>query len=321
MSQKPVWRIGVGEYDHTRDLWSGRVTVPQVELRCTPVATPEEMFGRFLDDGEWDAAEMSLAIATARRGHGDDSLVVLPVFPARAFRHSAIFVGADGPQTPAELAGTRIGVPVWTQTAGVFARGLLASSFGLDLSSVHWIQAGVNEPGRTEPADLSLKQFDVRSAPDSTLNQLLLDGAVDAVISARPPACVEQGDHRVRRLFPKFTFDEMKYAEATGIFPIMHVLVVRRETYAASPAAADGLIAAFTDAKDRALARALNATVPSYPLPWASSNAQRARDVIGDDFWPYGIEANQATLDAFLGYAAEQEVTPRRLTAAELFAR
>jgi 4,5-dihydroxyphthalate decarboxylase len=321
MSKQPVLRVGVGDYDHTRDLWNGRVKVPQCELECTPVATPEEIFSRFLDGGEWDAAEMSFAIATARRGRGDDSLVVLPVFPARAFRHSAIFVAAEGPQTPAELAGTRIGIPVWTQTAGVFARGLLAADFGLDLSSVHWVQAGVNEPGRREPVDIDLKQFDVRSEPAATLDRLLLDGAVDAVISARPPACVERRDRRVRRLFPKFTFDEMKYAETTGIFPIMHVLVVRREAYAANPAVADGLIDAFTQAKDRSLARALTATVPSYPLPWAASNAQRARDVIGDDFWPYGVEANRRTLDAFLGYAAEQEITPRRLTADELFAR
>lgn len=320
MSGKPVVRVGFGDYDHNRDLWTGGVVVPECELECTTLAAPEEIFSRFLA-GEWDAAEMSLAVSTALRGKGDDSLVVLPVFPARAYRHGSIYVRADGPQVPADLSGRRIGIPVWGQTAGVYVRGLLASDYGVDLKSIRWVQAGVNEPGRTEPVDLDTSDFDITAAPESSLDQLLIDGKVDAVISARPPECVVNRDRRVKRLFPKYTFDEMAYAEKTGIFPIMHTLVLRRSVYEENPEIADGLINAFTEAKNRSIERSMSLTVPSYPFPWSGAHAQRAKGLLGADFWPYGIEANQRSLDVFLEYCAAQSITPRRLTTSELFDR
>lgn len=314
-------RVGFGDYDHTRDLWNGRVTLAgATTLEPTPVDTPEELFERFLG-GEWDAAELSLAVATARRAQGDDSLIVLPVFPARQYRQSAIFVREDGPTEAGELNGARIGIPAWAQTAGIYVRGVLASDHGVDLRSITWVQAGVDEPGREEPVALDLDGFDVQPAPEATLNQLLVSGDVDAVISARPPASALRRGQGVRRLFPKFTFDEMDYAKRSGIFPIMHVLVLRREAYDRDPAVADALVDAFTEAKDRSLKRALTAVVPSYPLPWAAANAERARGLLGDDFWPYGVEANRTTLDAFLDYCADQRITPGRLGIDELFAR
>ncbi|MCC2033253.1 hypothetical protein [Microbacterium allomyrinae] len=314
-------RVGFGDYDHTRDLWNGRVSFGEGELEATPVDSPEELFSRFLDGGEWDAAELSLAVATARRAQGDDSLIILPVFPARAYRQSSVFVRANGIAEAAELNGARIGIPVWAQTAGIYARGVLASDHGVDLRSVRWVQGGVDEPGRKEPVDLDLDGFDIRRETDRSLDDLLTSGELDAVITARPPASAQGRGAAVQRLFPKFTFDEMDYAKRSGIFPIMHVLVLRRAAYDRNPAVADELVRSFTEAKDRSLRRALSAVVPSYPLPWASANAERARGLLGDDFWPYGVEANRATLEVFLGYSADQGITATRLSIDELFTR
>lgn len=321
MAQIPTISIGFGDYDHTRDLWTGGVTSADLELDCTVVGSPEETFSRFLQGGEWDAAEMSLAVATALRGQGDDSLVVLPVFPARAYRQSAIYVRADGPTEASELNGARIGIPVWAQTAGVFVRGLLASDHGLDLKSIRWLQAGVDSPGREEPVELDTSAFTIERIPDLSLNQLLLAGDVDAVISARPLASVGGRKGAARRLFPKFTFDEMAYAKESGIFPIMHTLVVRRSYLERHPEAAGALVEMFTEAKDRSLARALSPTVPSYPLPWAPANAERAKGLLGSDFWPYGLdsELNTKTLNTFLDYCVDQAITPHRVTIEDLF--
>lgn len=182
------------------------------------------------------------------------------------------------------------------------------------------IQAGVDVPGRTEPVELDYGPFDVTPAPNATLDTLLLEGDVDAVISARPPAGIQRGDPRVRRLFADPVAEELAYFRETGVFPIMHLVVLRRTCCEAHPAVAGKLFAAFDRAKHRSLARALTAVVPSYPLPWAACHARQARELLGDDFWPYGLEPNRAALEAFLGYAAEQRLTDRRLAPEELVA-
>jgi 4,5-dihydroxyphthalate decarboxylase len=241
------------------------------------------------------------------------------VFPARSFRHSAIYTRTDGPKRPADLEGARVGIPVWCQTAGIVVRGFLADRYGLDLTSVTWVRAGVDEPGRAEPVEFDQGPFQLTSEPQRTLNELLLSHEVDAVISARPPACVVSGDSRVRCMFPDAQAQEHTYYRDTGIFPIMHVLVVRREVLADRPTLAGELTRAFTLAKDRSLRRAAEATVPSYPLPWVAAHVRDAVDLLGEDFWPYGIESNRPTLAAFLHDAHEQRVTTRLLELDEVF--
>jgi 4,5-dihydroxyphthalate decarboxylase len=310
--------VAVGDYDHTRDLLSGAVGSPH--FRYVTVARPEELFERVLEGGEFAAAEMSLAIATALRGCGDERFALLPVFPARSFRHSAIWTHMDGVSHPSQLAGGRIGIPVWVQTAGVYVRGILSSRYGLDLRTVEWIRAGVDTPGRREPVAFDPGAHNITTAADTTLDELLLGRAVDAVISARPPGSAERGDPRVRRLFADPETEERAYFNDTGVFPIMHVLVVRREVLSQSPGVADELVSDFTVAKDNSLTRALSATVPSYPIPWASLQARAARDLLGEDFWPYGVEANRAALATFLAYARDQGLVGRLMSAEDLFA-
>ena len=310
--------VAVGDYDHTRDLLTG--AVDRAGIRYVAVARPEELFQRVLEGGEFAAAEMSLAIATVLVARGDQRFTLLPVFPARSFRHSAIWTQADGISHPSELAGGRIGIPVWAQTAGVYARGILASRYGLDLTSVTWVRAGVDTPGRAEPVDFDHRDQTIATEPEKTLDQLLLDRQVDAVISARPPAAAERSDPRVRRLFLDPEVEERRYLRDTDVFPIMHVVVVRREVLSRRPELAAALVADFTDAKNNSLVRAVSATVPSYPLPWSSLQARAARELFGEDFWPYGVEPNRAALEAFLAYAHDQGLLDRPLEPGDLFA-
>jgi 4,5-dihydroxyphthalate decarboxylase len=311
--------VAVGDYDHTRDLVCGRVRASGLVAEFVVVETPEELFSRFLEGGEFVAAEMSMALTAALCSQRDDRFVAIPVFPARCFRHGAIYVRSDGPVTPEDLAGVRIGVPAWAQSAGVYVRGLLASRYGLDLTGMRWVQAGVDEPGRRELVALDYGPFDVTPAPSRTLDEMLLAGDVDAVISARPPASIERGDPQVRQLFADPYSEEVSWVQETGIFPIMHLVALRRDAIERCPSLPTALTAAFETAKRQSLSRAAAATVPGVPLPWAAHHARAARDLLGDDWWPYGLQANRPTVDAFLSWAAEQNVTARRLTADELF--
>lgn len=312
-------KVGFADYDHTRDLWNGRVAVPGLELECSALDSPGEVFKRFAG-GEWDAAEMSFATYVEMIGKGDDSLVALPVFLARAFRHGAIWVGEDFPEDPAELAGKRIGITSWVQTSSIFVRGLLASRYGVKIEDIQWYQGGLNHPDSTRRPP-KVEPFDIIPVPHLPLDQMLTSGGIDAIISSEPPASAGGRGAPVKRLFSKWTFEEMAYTEDTGIYPIMHLLVARRDFLEAHPGAADALVQAFTEAKDRAVSRAKQIGVPRYPLPWTASNMQRTTKFLGEDFWPYGLEANRTTLDVFLEYCAQQGVTPRQLSIEEVFAR
>jgi 4,5-dihydroxyphthalate decarboxylase len=308
--------VAVGEYDHTRDLVTGAVAVDGVELVMVP--RPEDIFARALR-GEFDACEMSMAVLSNLVSRGDDRFVATPVFPGRSFRHGAIYTHVDGPSRPEELTGARVGIPVWAQTAGVVVRGFLAARHGVDLASITWVRAGVDEPGREEPVEFDHGPYRIVSEPGRTLDELLLSRGVDAVISARPPASVERREPCVRRLFADPEAEERAYYRDTGIFPIMHVLVVRRDALARRPTLGGELTEAFTAAKDRSLRRAAQTTIPSYPLPWAATHAREARDLLGEDFWPYGVDANRVALTAFLRDARAQRVTDRAVELSELF--
>jgi len=313
--------LAIGEYDHVRDLCTGRV--PAEGLSVTALHLPtEEIFHRFLRYREWEVSEISLAKYAAMRSQGDDSLVAIPVFPSRVFRHSSIYVQRDGPvQAAADLAGRRIGVPEWAQTAAVYTRGLLADSYGIDLRGISWTQAGVNQPGRMEKVRLSLPEgIQVQPRPDASLDQLLRAGELDAVLSAHAPASFEAGDPGIIRLFPDAAAAEQAYYQATGIFPIMHVVVLRAAVLDRFPWVAMNLFDAFDAAKARSQARLAEYTASRVPLPWVQPAVAAAKALFGADPFPYGVAPNQVTLDAFLGWAHAQGVTAGRLAPEELFA-
>jgi 4,5-dihydroxyphthalate decarboxylase len=312
--------LAINDYDHVRDLVEGDVQVEGIDLTWLRLDV-EETFYRFVRYREWEVTELSLAKYCAIRAAGDDSVIALPIFPSRSFRHSAIFVRSDGPvDDPTALAHGKIGVPEWTQTATVYARGLLQHQYGIDLRQVRWVQAGTNEPGRTEGVQLALRDgISLTTVPDRSLNDMLMAGDLDAVIAAHPPVEFERRGGGIVRLFSEYRAVEEKYYADTGIFPIMHVVAMRKDVFERYPWAALSFMKAFDAAKNRSLRRAIDGNAPRYPVPWSFANAQKAERVFGLDFWPYGIEPNRTTLDTFLAYAHEQGACARRLTPDELF--
>ena len=311
----------LADYDHTRDLASGRVLVEGVELLCSthPI---EEIFYRALIHREWDVSEVSMAKYVSLRAKGDKTFMAIPVFPSRVFRHGSLFVRRDGPvKKVSDLTGKRVGLPEWAQTAAVYSRGFLVSQFGLDLRSIHWVQAGVNQPGRVEKVELQLpKGIELTRAPDKTLNAMLVSGEIDAMMVARPPASFTAGDPSICRLFEDFKAIEAEYFRKTRIFPIMHTVVIRSEILKANPWVARNLYTAFEEAKRRSIERVLDATASLVPIPWGYEYARRGMELFGEDYFPYGIAPNRTTLEAFLAYAYEQGVCAVKLTPEEIFA-
>ena len=312
--------LAMSDYDHIRDLTSGAIQAEGIELTYLNLSV-EEIFWRFSKFREWDVSEMSMGQYVGLVSQGDSSLTAIPVFPSRIFRHSGFYVRRDGPvKTPQDLAGRRVGIPQWSQTAGIYARGALMHQYRIRLQQIEWCQGGVNEPGRQEPIELKLPAgVRITSVPDKSLNEMLLAGEIDAIITAHPPDAIKQRRPEVTRLFPDILSVEAQYWRETRIFPIMHTVVIRRDSMASHPWIAMNLYKAFEEAKRRSVTRALDITAPRFPVPWVFEHAARARELFGDDFWPYGIEPNRPTLEAFLSFAHEQGVCHRPVAVNELF--
>ncbi len=303
--------LAVSEYDHARDL-----VVEGVELRRLTLPV-EEIFFRFTQFREWDASELSMGKYCALRSRGDDSLRAIPVFPSRMFRHSALFVRPDGPvDDPAALKGGRIGIPEWTVTATIYGRAILEHEHGVGIRDVTWVQGGVSEPGRIETLRTELPDgVRMERVADRSLTELLIGGEIDALLAPHPPRELAEG--AITRLFSDPEAAERAAFAATGVFPIMHVIVLKAELDDAHPWIAANLVKAFSEARDRSLERLTDVNASRLPLPWGPARAAAALHEVGG--WPYGLEPNRTTLEAFLGYAHEQGVTERRLAPEELF--
>lgn len=312
--------LAVGDYDHTRDVAHGVVRPEGLEIRGLNLPV-EEIFYRFIKFREWDVSEMAFGKYCSFVSQGERAFVAIPVFPSRVFRLSSFYVLSGGRvRSPSQLAGARIGMPEWAQTAAVYTRGFIAHELGVPLESIEWVQAGVNDAGRAEKVELKLPDgIRYRHEPGRSLNAMLLEGEIDVILSARQPAAFSAGDSRVTRLFPDYRAQEEAHFRKTGVFPIMHVIAMRREVYEANRWVATTLTKAFEEAKARSLRRLSDITASHAPLPWMDDYIARTRELFGNDPWPYGIEPNRATLEAFLQYAFEQGVCHRKLTPEELF--
>jgi len=312
--------LALSDSDHVRDLVTGAVPVEGIDLTCLTYEV-EEIFFRFTRYREWDVCELSMGKFSALRAAGDTSVVGIPVFTSRAFRHSALYVREDGTRDdPGVLSGGRIGIPEWTVTATVYGRDLLANEYGVALTDVGWVQGGTNEPGRIETLPVSVPDgVRVTREVENSLNDLLLAGEIDAILAPHPPDAFADGSGRLVRLFRDPVAVERAYLQRTGIFPIMHVIVIRGEVYEQNRWIAANLLTAFSAAKERALARALDSNAPRTPIPWANAHARDVTDALGGDPWPYGIEANRTTLSAFLEMGFAQGICARRLEPDELF--
>ena len=305
--------LALNPYDHVRDVLTGEVRPAGIEL--VPLELPiEEIFYRFTRFQEWHVSEMSFGKVVSLISETRPPIVALPVFVSRVFRHSAIYLAENSPiRQPKDLEGRRVGIPEWAQTAGIYCRGMLAHEYGVDLARIRWFQAGVREPGRVEKVELALPPgLKIERVAERTLIQMLAAGELDAVISAREIAAP--------RLFKDYRAAEAEYWKKTRIFPIMHVLVIRRDVYERDRWIAMNLYQAFEEAKRRSVARVSEFGLSHVPVPWIPDHVAQWRALAGGDFWPYGIEPNRPTLEAFFQYAHEQGVAKKRLRMEDVFA-
>ena len=308
------------DYEHTRDLTRGDIQAEGIDLRYLNLQI-EETFFRFIKFREWDVSEMSFGKYIALKSQDDETVTAIPVFPSRVFRQSSLFVLPDsGIRDASDLRGKKIGIPEWAQTASIYTRGWLVHNMGIPLQEIDWIQGGVNDAGRQEKVKLKLPDgVSYTPRPDKSLTQMLFDGEIDCIMSAHPPAPVEEGDDTIVHLYPNYQEVEEQYYKDTGIFPIMHVIAMRGDVFRENRWIAMNLLKAFTEAKDRAMFRVQEMTATRVPYAWCYEGAQKARKLFGDDFFPYGIEPNRTTLEAFLQYGFEQGVCQRKVEVEELF--
>ena len=312
--------LATTDYDHVRDLMNG-VVRPEGIVLTGFVLPVEEVFFRFIKNREWDISEMSFGKFIGFNSQGNSPFIGIPVFPSRVFRHSAFYVRSDrGIATPKDLEGKTVGIPEWAQTAGIYARGFLSETAGVDLTKIKWVQAGMNQAGREEKVEFKLPagiQYSQRR--DSSLSAMLLSGEIDAAVSARVPDAFYEGKGKIARLYPDYRQDEMAYHAQTGIYPIMHVIAIRRALFERYPWVAMNLFKAFDEAKCRSVERINDLTASRIPVPWAAAIANEFAANFGDDPFPYGLEENRKTLDAFCRFAHAQGVTAQRLTPDDLF--
>ncbi len=315
--------LAVCDYEHTREIAQGIVRADGMVLNTLVFPSIEEITFRFTRNLEWDVSELSFGKYIALASQGDAPMIAIPVFPSRMHRHSAIYVRTDrGIRGPKDLEGRTVGVPEWAQTAGIYVRGFLAEEYGVELSGIRWVQAGVDEAGRAEKVALSLPAgIRVEPRPQTSLSQMLLEGEVDAVISARMPLGVARSGGKVARLFQDDRAADAKLFAKTDVFPIMHLMTIRRDVYERHPWIAVNLTKAFDEAKRRCLALISDYTCSRLPLPWGASFVDEMLTAYGPDPYPYGVEASRPTLEAYCRYAHRQGVTQRLMRVEELFAR
>jgi 4,5-dihydroxyphthalate decarboxylase len=313
--------IAFWDYDRVRPLIDGTIKPEGIEL-APIISRPSETFFRMLRHQEFEVSELSFSNYTMLRSRGDDAFTAIPVFPSRLFRHSCIYVNKTaGITAPRDLIGKRIGVPEYSMTAAVFARGLLLHEYGVQPETIEWFsgtQDGLQRPSRI---DFDLPGVRLTRMPlEQDMGPMLERGEIDAIISPNAPKALAWPDSPVRRLFPDYRQVEKQYFAKTGIFPIMHTIVLRKDVYEKHPWAAASLYDAFVKAKQWAYSQLTETDALKLTLPWVVAETEETRRIMGDDFWPYGIEANRVSLQALPQYLHEQHLAPRVPAIEELFA-
>lgn len=314
--------FGCWNYDRTRALMDGSVQPDGIDLNYLNMPV-EETFFRMLRHKEFDIAEMSLSSYSVSMFDETRPFVAIPVFPSRFFRHSCIYVNANaGIKEAKDLIGKRVGTPEYQMTAPVWIRGILQDHYAVPVDSVTYYTGGEESPGRSEKIKLNLPaNIKVQSiGPSQTLSQMLFDGEIDALYTARMPSSFLKGDGKVKRLFEDFEPVERNYFKETGIFPIMHTVAIKREVYDANRWVAQSMMKALKESQRRTYADLADTAALKAMLPWLTAHVEQVKRDMGDDFWPYGLEKNEATLRTFLRYHFEQGLSPRLLAPRELFA-
>jgi 4,5-dihydroxyphthalate decarboxylase len=310
------------DYDRTRALRDGRIRAEGIELNYL-IMPVEEIFWRMMKYEEFDASELSMGAFLTAAARGRRPFVGIPVFPSRTFRHRCIFVHSGaGIQKPQDLRGKRVGIPEYSMTAAVWLRGLFQHEYGIAPSEIHWIQAGEEQPGRKDRVDFEMPAgVRLETKTDRTLNEMIASGEIDAMMSPRMPTCFVENSGRVRRLFPNYKQVEMDYFRKTGLFPIMHGIVIKRSIYEKEPWVAQTLYKAFCAAKDLCMSELYDTNILRISLPWTSAEYEETRDLMTADYWPYGLAPNRHNLETLHAYLYEQGLIKETLNLDELFAR
>jgi len=308
--------LACGPYDRTQALRDGTIQPEGIELNYITLQ-PAEIFWRMLQYKEFDVSEMSLSNTTSLISDGNSPFVAIPVFPSRVFRHGYFFVNPKkGISKPADLKGKRGGVPEYSMTAAVYMRGLLQHEYGVKPNEIEWVQGRADRLGRALPADIRLTQ-----APAGTeLGDLLEKGEIDFLMTANNPLAFRRGSPNVKRLFPNYAELEKDHYRRTKIYPIMHTVVIRREIYERDPWVALSLYKAFLRAKEYSYRLLLETGSPKASFAWLQPMIEEEQEIIGRDWYPYGIESNRPTIEALLQYTYEHGLSARRLKVEELFA-
>jgi 4,5-dihydroxyphthalate decarboxylase len=312
--------IAMGDYDRTRALLDGSVRIAGVEPVFMTMS-PEEAFFRAFRGSEFDIAELSLSSYTLKVSQGDCPYVAVPVFLSRAFRHTAIYVRRDRVRTPADLRGMRVGIPEYQLTANVWARALLKEDHGILPADVTWVRGGIETPGRPEKLKLQLPpSVKLESAPaGDTLSAMLDRGDLDAFIGPRAPSCFGRNP-QVGWLYTDPTASAQEYYRRTRIYPIMHVVGIRKELVEKHRWLPVAVYQAFEAAKAHALEQLADPSAPKASLPFLEELIATTYQLMGRDYWPYGVADNRATLEAFLSHHHDQGLSQRKVALEELFA-
>jgi len=314
-------KLACNDYDRTRALIDGRVEPDGIDLDIS-VLKPRELFPRMLDDQEFDVSELSLGSYASLIARGSSPFVAIPVPLSKLFRHDAIYVrkGA-GIERPQDLKGKRVGTTQFGATATVTIKGLLSDEFGVAPSDMNWFIGGLNTPTEKPliplnlPKDVSLKFL----RPGETLEAMLANGELDALFSILIPQMFLDGSPEIARLFPDYKTVEQDYFRRSGIFPVMHIVAIRREIYREHPWIAKNLYHAFCEARDVAVEPLYDTDALIVALPWLIDHIEENWRIFGKDFWAYGVEPNRPAFDALCRWVYEQGLAPRRVAVEELF--
>jgi 4,5-dihydroxyphthalate decarboxylase len=311
-----------GLYDRMVPLYAGRVKPEGINLTFLAGEDPRETFDRMGKDQAFDLSEMSGTELVTRSAAGNSPLVALPVWPSRCFRHSFLFVNRHaGIRTPKDLEGKRIAVPLYTMSAALWIRGMLRDDYGVDFSAVHWVQGAIDKPGGhgnpTLPPTIKVARLE-QNRSEKTMWERLVAGEVDAMMAPTLPEQLGRND-AVVRLFENYADVERAYFQRTKIFPIMHMIALRRDRYEAHPFIARSLYDAFVRSKELAYEGLAELGAPRVMLPLVSSYWEETKRIFGEDPWPYGIEANRPTLEALLRYLHEDGLIANVFPIEDLF--
>ena len=316
--------LGCGDYDIVRPLKDGLVRAEGMEIHFITINRPPEVHWRMGINHEFDAAEMSFGSFVAGKARGDFPFIGIPAFVYRKFRHSCAYVNVHaGIEGPADLKGKRVGVPEWQMTATVWLRGFIQDDYAVRPRDMHWFTGGLESSERKEKVSLRLPpDIRIENIPaGKNLSDMLVAGEIDALLTAQVPAPFVKRLPQIKRLFPDPRQAEMEHFRRTGIFPIMHVMVIREEFYRHHPWVAQSLYKALVESKTRCIDAIFKNDAIHSALPWTGQHADEVRELMGKDFWPYGVEPNRRTLETFLRYGAEQGLTATGLAVDALFSK